>query len=97
MLPLRACEYPTYLYPSVVLTKGIAILDTFIGLNAIRVLSIISLLLVFASSIVIMVHDIQAVNRFVQAGSSSSDSSEMDYNYIECVATIPFVVQHADT
>jgi len=60
---------------------------TFIGLNAIRVLSIISLLLVFSSSIVIMVSDIKAVNHFVNAGASNS-STEVDYNYIDG-STVP--------
>jgi len=38
---------------------------TFIGLNIVRLLSIIALLLVSASNIVTLVHDIQAVNRYV--------------------------------
>jgi hypothetical protein len=49
--------------------------DTFLGLNAIRALSIIALILMFASSIVTLVHDIQGVNRFVDAGKSLSSSS----------------------
>ncbi|KAJ7270913.1 hypothetical protein C8J57DRAFT_1320004 [Mycena rebaudengoi] len=40
---------------------------TFIGLNGLRILSIIGLLLVFSSNIVTLVHDIQAFDRF-QAG-----------------------------
>lgn len=48
---------------------------TFIGLNVVRAFSIIALLLVFASSIVVMAHDIQAVNHFVSAGKASKDSS----------------------
>ncbi|PIL25999.1 hypothetical protein GSI_11753 [Ganoderma sinense ZZ0214-1] len=42
----------------------------FIGLNVVRALSIISLLLLFASSIVTMVHDVQAVNAFISAGKA---------------------------
>ena len=41
---------------------------TFIGLNIVRVLSIIALTLVLASNIATLVHDIQAVNRFVASG-----------------------------
>ena len=44
--------------------------DIFIGLNVVRTLSIISLLLLFASSIVTMVHDVQAVNAFISAGKA---------------------------
>jgi len=40
----------------------------FISLNIIRVLSIIALVLVFSSNLVTLVHDIQAVNRFIAAG-----------------------------
>jgi len=46
---------------------------TFIGLNGLRILSIIGLLLVFASNIVTLVHDIQAVNNF-QAGKAAAAS-----------------------
>ena len=59
--------------------------DIFIGLNAVRALSIISLLLVFASSIFVLVSDIQAVNR--AAASPSSDMADSDY--IECVHIFP--------
>ncbi|KAJ6584940.1 hypothetical protein B0H19DRAFT_1107319 [Mycena capillaripes] len=47
--------------------------DTFIGLNGLRILSIIGLLLVFSSNIVTMVHDVQAVDRF-QAGKAAAIS-----------------------
>ena len=56
--------------------------DIFIGLNAARALSIVALLLLFASSIVTLVHDIQAVNAFVAAGSDSYTSSAA--NSTEC-------------
>ncbi|KAH9945333.1 uncharacterized protein BXZ73DRAFT_96320 [Epithele typhae] len=56
----------------------------FIGLNVVRALSIISLLLVFASSIFVLVNDVQAVNR-----SMSQPSSDMaDCDYIEG-STVP--------
>ncbi|KAF5376129.1 hypothetical protein D9615_007712 [Tricholomella constricta] len=48
---------------------------TFIGLNGVRILSIIALTLVFASNIVTLVHDIQAVNRFITAGKLASNST----------------------
>jgi hypothetical protein len=38
-------------------------LDVFYGLSAVRALSVVALLLAFASSIVAMVSDIRAVNR----------------------------------
>ncbi|KAK7441773.1 hypothetical protein VKT23_009204 [Stygiomarasmius scandens] len=47
----------------------------FIGLNIIRALSIIALILVFASNIVTLVHDVQAVNRFLAAGNTAGDTS----------------------
>jgi len=43
----------------------------FFGLNAIRVIGIISLILVFASSILVMVMDINAVNTFLEDAKAS--------------------------
>ncbi|KAI0354294.1 hypothetical protein OH77DRAFT_1426377 [Trametes cingulata] len=60
---------------------------TFIGLNVVRALSIIALLLLFASSIVTMVQDIKSVNAFIAAGKAdtniratetSSNSTDVD-------------------
>ncbi|GLB44151.1 hypothetical protein LshimejAT787_1600810 [Lyophyllum shimeji] len=48
---------------------------TFIGLNGIRILSIIALTLVFASNIVTLVNDIKAVNHFVAGGKVVSNST----------------------
>ena len=56
--------------------------DFFIGLNGIRALSIISMLLVFASSIFVLVNDVQAVNHFMK---NSSDADLTDCEYIEYV------------
>ena len=59
--------------------------DIFFGLNAVRALSIISLLLVFASSIFVMVKDIEAVNSY-EATKQSSNSAQADLvncDYIE--------------
>ncbi|KAF9221716.1 hypothetical protein BS17DRAFT_784554 [Gyrodon lividus] len=54
---------------------------TFIALNIIRALSIIALLLVFASSIVVLVDDVEAVNAFVNGNSNTTsfDSGNSDY------------------
>ncbi|OCH90869.1 hypothetical protein OBBRIDRAFT_887394 [Obba rivulosa] len=60
----------------------------FIFLNAVRTLSIIALLLLFASSIVTMVEDIRAVNVFVAAGKTepssgnATDCGDGDTDYI---------------
>ncbi|KAF9238681.1 hypothetical protein BU15DRAFT_88305 [Melanogaster broomeanus] len=53
----------------------------FIALNIIRALSIIALLLVFASSIVVLVDDVNAVNAFINGGSNTTslDSGDSDY------------------
>ena len=50
----------------------------FIGLNVVRFLSVIALLLVFASNVVSLVHDIQAYNRF-NAGGDATDMLDCDY------------------
>ncbi|THH31144.1 hypothetical protein EUX98_g3058 [Antrodiella citrinella] len=57
----------------------------FIGLNAIRALSIISMLLVFASSIFVLVKDVEAVNSFMK---DSSDEDLLNCDYIEN-STVP--------
>ncbi|KAJ2929578.1 hypothetical protein H1R20_g7515, partial [Candolleomyces eurysporus] len=62
----------------------------FIGLNVVRALSIVSLILVFASSIVVMVTNIKAVNAFeANKGSNSTNGHGMvDCDYIEG-STVP--------
>ncbi|KAI0092305.1 hypothetical protein BDY19DRAFT_592991 [Irpex rosettiformis] len=63
----------------------------FIFLNTVRVISIVSLLLLFSSSVVTMADDIKAVNRFIAAGkldASSSNSTQVDTDYIEG-STVP--------
>jgi len=55
----------------------------FFGLNIVRVLSIISLLLVFASSIVTLVHDVEGVNRFMVAQRSESSNATSDA-FVDC-------------
>lgn len=51
----------------------------FMGLNAVRVLSIITLLLVFASQIVVMVTNIKAVNVFEAHVGNVTDHQNCDY------------------
>lgn len=52
------------------------------GLNAVRCLSVISLILVFASTIAVMVTNIKAVNTF-EATRGSLDNDVQDCDYIE--------------
>jgi len=47
---------------------------TFIALNVIRIIGIIALLLVFSSNIVTLVHDVVAVNHFVEAGGNNNNN-----------------------
>lgn len=53
---------------------------TFLILNGIRILSIVSLLLVFSSNIVTLVSDIKAVNRFEASGGNSATASNSTSN-----------------
>jgi hypothetical protein len=59
----------------------------FFGLNGVRALSIIGLILVFASTILVMVTNIKAVNDF-EAHKGDIDLSEMNCDYIEG-STVP--------
>lgn len=65
-------------------------LDVFISLNLVRILSLIGLLLVFSSSILVMVNDIKAVNHFMHASSTNSTEADdmLDCDYIED-STVP--------
>jgi hypothetical protein len=58
----------------------------FAGLNATRFLSIVALLLVFASSILVMVTNIKAVNRFQANRITNSTDIMLDCDYIEYVS-----------
>ncbi|KAJ7080389.1 hypothetical protein B0H15DRAFT_924396 [Mycena belliarum] len=60
----------------------------FLGLNAVRVLSIIGLLLVFASSILVMVTNIKAVNSFQANRVTNATDLMLDCDYIEG-STVP--------
>ncbi|KAJ3791928.1 hypothetical protein GGU11DRAFT_821565 [Lentinula aff. detonsa] len=55
----------------------------FIGLNAARVLSVIAMLLVFSSSIEVMVTNIKAVNYYeAHKGDNNATMSAMNMDYI---------------
>jgi len=56
----------------------------FIGLNFVRILSVIACLLVFSSSLVTMVHDVEAVNTLLAAEKSNSTvaNSLLDCDYV---------------
>jgi len=54
----------------------------FIALNILRALSIISLLLLFSSSVLTLVHDIEGVNHFVQAAKNNTGNSTS--NLVNC-------------
>jgi len=63
----------------------------FISLNVVRALSIVGLLLVFSSSIFVMVMDVRAVNQFMaakQSGNGTDTSAMLNYDYIEG-STVP--------
>jgi hypothetical protein len=94
MLPPRACKLSAF---QVLSTRFHTYCpDAFIGLNGVRILSIIALLLVFSSNIVTLADDIKAVNRFVAAGNEigangssnstvsggSNSTSFTDFDYI---------------
>ncbi|KAG6911083.1 hypothetical protein DXG01_004598 [Tephrocybe rancida] len=69
---------------------------TFIGLNGVRLLSIIALTLVFASNIVTLVNDIQAVNRFAAADktalNSTSDGTTLDSNTTLLMSDMDYIM-----
>lgn len=58
---------------------GFIPLVTFIGLNAIRILSLISLILVFASTIFVMVYNVKAMNYFEANKGLHVDLRDCDY------------------
>ena len=51
----------------------------FMGLNGVRFLSLVSLILVFASTIFVMVTNIKAVNAFQAHQGNASDLLNCDY------------------
>lgn len=78
--------------------------DVFISLNAIRVLSIIAMLLVFSSNIVTLSNDIKAVNRFMDIGKRTDGTAvlnatmqaeiNMDYIMYVFIRFIPRINSH---
>lgn len=71
----------------------------FFGLNTVRVVGIISLILVFASSILVMVKDVVAVNDFLDDAKTSGtpvDQLLEGCDYIEC-APFPFFFSARDS
>ena len=74
--------------------NGCCAKDFFIGLNAVRTLSIVALLLVFSSSIFVMVSDVRAFNQFQTAGPAQDTTNEsvVDCDYIEFVFKLALFV-----
>ncbi|KAF7326619.1 hypothetical protein MVEN_02598600 [Mycena venus] len=66
---------------------------TFIGLNGLRILSVIGLLLVFSSSIFTLVRDVQAVDRFQggKAATVTTNTTAEDILYADYIidSTVP--------
>jgi len=62
----------------------------FIGLNIARALSIVALLLVFASSVVVMVDDIKAVNVFENGGGNQTSQDYIDNSTVPDQTGGPF-------
>ncbi|KIL63587.1 hypothetical protein M378DRAFT_12025 [Amanita muscaria Koide BX008] len=70
-------------------------LYVFIALNVVRLISVVSLILVFASNIDTLVHDILAVNKYLTGGNGSDSATsttisqvDVSYDYI-MDSTIP--------
>ncbi|KAI0830239.1 hypothetical protein BC628DRAFT_1357030 [Trametes gibbosa] len=61
---------------------------TFIALNVVRALSIVALLLLFASSVVTMVQDVKSVNAFITAGKANSNirAAEVNSTDVDCIS-----------
>jgi len=58
----------------------------FIGLNAVRALSLVALILVFSSTILVIVNNVKAVNAFDGHKNSTDHASMLDCDYIEYAA-----------
>jgi regulator of extracellular matrix RemA (YlzA/DUF370 family) len=83
----------SYVVPSDELTSPRS-LDVFIGLNIVRILSILACLLVLASSIVTMVEDVEAVSTLIDAEKTNSTLANnlLDCDYVAYVSILPFRV-----
>jgi len=64
----------------------------FIGLNGVRILSIIALILVFASNIVTLVHDIKAVNKFLVEGRTVASSGHAPNATMEIMMNSDYIL-----
>jgi hypothetical protein len=67
------------------------LVDIFIGLNIVRIVSLVALFLVVASNIIVLVNDVKAVNRFEAEGgevSGSNSNSTMTDDYIRYMTQI---------
>jgi hypothetical protein len=64
----------------------------FIGLNIVRILSIVALILVFASSILVMVNDVTAVNSFMSAAQASGNSTESFLENCDYIELVPLFI-----
>lgn len=64
----------------------------FIGLNGVRILSIIALILVFASNIVTLVHDIQAVSTFLAEGRTVTSSGQAPNATMEVMMNSDYIL-----
>jgi hypothetical protein len=80
MLPPRGCASLVFHRSSFWMTRP-RLPDIFIGLNIVRILSIVACLLVLASSFVTMVHDVEAVNTLIQTEKSNSTLAD---NLLDC-------------
>lgn len=81
MLPMRGCTSSELMG----VNCADSAVDILIGLNVVRILSIIFMLLTFASSVFVLVQDIEAVNRFVK---DATDDDFADCDYIEYVCAL---------
>lgn len=72
-----------------VLTSYRTCTAVFGGLNIVRLLSIVSLILVFSSTIFVMANNIKAVNAF-EANKGDSDMENCDYiEYVVPLSALP--------
>ena len=73
LVDVRPCSTPSH-HSSSHSSAGV-----FITLNLIRILSIVALILVFSSSILVMIHDVQAVSHFASEGDPNTTNSTVAY------------------
>jgi len=94
MAPPRACQSILLsLYLNFHSLFFFRILDAFIGLNVLRALSLLSLVLLFCSSIVVLARDVNAVNHWIAQGKNNTTATNdmVDCDYIEYVLYLGWV------